>query len=100
MVGQDHTGVDVQRARAADGSCGFAEEGDFVGQEAAAAVEQVDGEEIGGAGDAVAAVVGHGGMGGCLYRERNDTLRFANASYAATLRRRGSDHGPSRGRLR
>jgi len=65
VVGEDDQGVDMEGVGLTGLSDGGAEGCDLVDKEGGAAVEEVYGEEVGAAGDAVAAVVRSGwkGMG-------------------------------------
>ena len=59
MVRQHHPGIDVKRRPCADVSNGVAEGLDVVHEQVAVSVEQIDGEEVGAAGNAVAPVIRH-----------------------------------------
>src|SRR3990167_8981346 len=61
MFGQHHPGIDMKGMAGLGGADRVAQQLDFADQQVAAAVAQVHGEEISGAGDTGAAVVGHGG---------------------------------------
>src|SRR3990167_1017308 len=61
MFGQHHPGIDMKGMAGLGGADRVAQQLDFANQQVAAAVVQVHGEEVSGAGDTGAAVVGHGG---------------------------------------
>lgn len=59
MVGQDHPGVDVEGATVQRRANGGAKSINVNDKQVGAAVEQIDGEEIGSARDTVATIIGH-----------------------------------------
>ena len=65
---------------------GFAQEVNMGNQQVLVSIQQVDGEEIAPAGDAVAAIIGHASsvVDFVVFGESNgnDGLRYANPSYA------------------
>ena len=60
MVGQDHPGVDAERALHQGQPCGLSQRLDLAQQKVAAARGEGDGHEEGGAGAPGAAASGHG----------------------------------------
>src|SRR5690606_10458869 len=90
MLGQYHPGIDMKRMSRPYRAHRLAQEIDLADQQIAAAVTQIDGEEVSGAGNAGTSVVGHGGSSlsvGCM-KQGGQTERWLHAPVHPTYDRR------------